>query len=1268
MITDIENCYPSISIERLTGLIAARLAEERTLQLINAFLNLQAWDSDERLEAVPGLPPGPIHAHFFANAYLTEFDRLAVEHTSAYARYVDDICFVCPDENAVRDTERLLAQYLERWQQGFKSEKTVRRPVTDWEPLIDHTRKLKYARRLDVMAALDVPPEQIETTADAESLLGDLYLVVETTGDMDRLAGDAGFVVSQLKRLGAPDLDSIIYSLLEMRPLRPSTMRVLVSCLLELELPTPSERFLDHAALAVEDSGYFRINLLQVLPFFSEVGGELKGLLIDEFCRDPNYLVRGSSYVALKTLAEHGAISLSIEEVRALREAETSAYALRRLIDCYAVAEGEMVWLSLLSFLTADGLGYPISVAGALSQLLRSKRMDPAMLDSVLPSFEQLHAVSAQTCVHLLYMTSRYGAPWMVGRVLDIGGEHLGEGLTKELFSIVALEVIEELALHQELGRLLQLSEFMEVVGFTNEAMLGLEEVMGRSTDSEVRGRARVHREAVRRASVSIGLPDWYANDLDCHRGLYRETRGDSDYRCLEFQSDATQQAGTLELISVKRLRQSGFSDAGHWIAYLDRLHRDGLISLLESGRYIEGAVARVFCLYERPAGFEPLAWWLQHENVEGLLPISIILQLALSLVDAISQAEHASVRVASIDPLNVLWNPASGDVMFLNVGSSLGIPAYQCGIPGCPEPFSRDEMGPNTSTYHLGLLLLQLTKRECPITAVKSTRSRYGTTVSVSDLVDVSGMSPHMRMILVRLLQKVEDYRYGNLICLREDLSHALAFSSSMERLSCAADETALDRETLRDFIDFRLKIISRNPEFWAYPPVVRAQSMLRSLSKSLSFLPQSALSNWVPRLRVRPSSPVFPPSYRAHDLSPEGRRLVGVAQGWEEALAPAVSGRDDPTPLTKLCLYHTLAVEATSLVAAVAASAGTTATTVAQMNEAVVKLMAELRGNGRTELSIRLSERHSVAIDAAFSAGDVQQLQGFVSWIGTGRATPVGGRAESLRAVGLFLVLFGFDCELLRDNRLIARSRPVLALGTGQLAGQHLWHLVVDLAALDDEVSHFEATFANAGECCDRCYAQEWSEVWARIPQALALIRRLNPSKRWAAELYSYDYWRGGGIIRLTFPHFGEVSFRASETFSSGDLLKERDATRPVRVDIVDDAAGPGRHASSVLAPSELFRRLPLPSRALSPARTARWMRHHPRLRVLVLTTVGLGLAAVVLWYVQGLASAWGLAVPLALRGLTYFIGALLPNLAAESIRAVLATVYPEDAPLVE
>jgi serine/threonine protein kinase len=593
----------------------------------------------------------------------------------------------------------------------------------------------------------------------------------------------------------------------------------------------------------------------------------------------------------------------------------------------------------------------------------------------------------------------------------------------------------------------------------------------------------------------------------------------------------------------------------GDWVAYLYKLDNEGLISLISAGIYNEDGLEKAFCLYEKPPGFQTLKEWLRDENAEGLFPMSVVLDIALSLAKAISKTDYNGFRLQSIDPLNVLWNPAGREIKLLNIGASLGIPSYQCGIAECPDSFSRDEIGPSTATYHLGLLLFQLLRRDCPLHAINSTRSRYGKHPALSDLVNIPRVPPHFRLILTRMLQQDPEYRYSGLVWLEHDLHEIAEFVHSLSAFISESETDKATRHTLKDFVIFRLKIISRNPELRAHPPMIRAWQMLQGLSDSLAFLPESMLSSWKAHTQIRPPLLVFPSLFRSWNLSPEGRRLLAIAEGWEESIVSPELDSYTPTPLTKLCLYQTLAIEASAcLAASLTASSNISQDTVMEMNQVVLDVMGELKDNQSAVFTIRPSQQALIEISTRFYSDDLQQLQQFVSWLRNDYALPYEKRANSLKTVGLFLVLFGFDCELLQDKRLVARSKPVLNLKPTKWSGNTLWQLLIDFAALDEEISHFEGTCLNENVGSDEgLYVRQAAEAWTRIPDTAAFIQRLNPSRRYAAELGRYNFWEHEGIVRLAFPHSGELSFSRSRQFLSGDLIKDREAKRPIRVDVV-------------------------------------------------------------------------------------------------------------------
>lgn len=320
------------------------------------------------------------------------------------------------------------------------------------------------------------------------------------------------------------------------------------------------------------------------------------------------------------------------------------------------------------------------------------------------------------------------------------------------------------------------------------------------------------------------------------------------------------------------------------------------------------------------------------------------------------------------------------------------------------------------------------------------------------------------------------------------------------------------------------------------------------------------------------------------------------------------------------------------------------------------------ELKDKSEVEFTVRPSGQPSVEISARFSSEDLQQLQQCTSWLRSDYTAPCGKQASSLKAIGLFLILFGVGCELLHNRRTVVQSKPILQLNVTKFSGRNLWQLLKDFAALDEEIAYFEGTCLAESTDSPGFYVRQASEAWTRIAEATTFVQRLNPARRMAAQLYSYGFWSGEGIVQLTFPHSGESSFRRQKVYLSGYLVKGSDAKRPVRVDM---AGARRKEIYSVLAPSEHFRDLPHSDRRFSPARIASWMQAHRALRILMLTAVGLGLPYIVVWV---LSTLYQIQVHPTCAASASILGILALNLGANGIQAFLATMYPEDAQLVE
>jgi retron-type reverse transcriptase len=298
LITDIENYYPTISQDWLIGLISSKV-DGQTLELIELFIRNTVINSSEEIESLTGIPAGVIYSHFFANIYLDDFDHRAQKLTPGYARYVDDICLVCGSLEELERTKKELSDYLDRWKQKFKEfEKTTIQPIYNIEPLLEHTRKMKYAVRLDVIETHEESSEAISMVQETEKPFYRLYKIAEREGDLGQIVNQAGLIIALLKAERDVDLADIIYSLLETHPVRPSTLKAALIYLLEIEHSKPSKRFRDFFFGEQKRSDYILTLFLRLLPHF-EWEDDFKDEILSLCNNDQSYLVRSTAYFTL---------------------------------------------------------------------------------------------------------------------------------------------------------------------------------------------------------------------------------------------------------------------------------------------------------------------------------------------------------------------------------------------------------------------------------------------------------------------------------------------------------------------------------------------------------------------------------------------------------------------------------------------------------------------------------------------------------------------------------------------------------------------------------------------------------------------------------------------------------------------------------------------------------------------------------------------------------------------------------------------------------
>jgi hypothetical protein len=122
---DIKKYFPSIDHEILKALIHRRIADEKTLWLIDTIIDgsnpqepvLDYFPGDDLftpIERRKGLPIGNLTSQFFANVYLNPLDHFVKEklRCHAYVRYVDDAALFSGRKAELHDWQEQIAAFI----------------------------------------------------------------------------------------------------------------------------------------------------------------------------------------------------------------------------------------------------------------------------------------------------------------------------------------------------------------------------------------------------------------------------------------------------------------------------------------------------------------------------------------------------------------------------------------------------------------------------------------------------------------------------------------------------------------------------------------------------------------------------------------------------------------------------------------------------------------------------------------------------------------------------------------------------------------------------------------------------------------------------------------------------------------------------------------------------------------------------------------------------------------------------------------------------
>jgi hypothetical protein len=1112
---------------------------------------------NEEIEPVPGIPPGALYSHFFANIYLDEFDKLAQTLTLDYARYVDDICFVCDSLDELEKAKSELSNYLNRWGQKFKEVgKTIKSPILQIEPLYEHTRKMKYATRLDVVEAYEESAEAISMVGVTEKPFFRLYRLAENEGNLSRLADEAGYVIAFLKKSGDKDLANVIYSLLETHPVRPSTLKAVLLYLLELEHPSPSKQFIDFFFGNQERAVYISALFLRLLVYF-EWKIDLRAEIIRTYCGQKNYLVRASAYFALSKI--EGRFEYSF--FASLLSKEESIYAKARLINSCGVVDDRFDIYSTLGFLENTHLSVP--AIKSYTSLIEDNKVEQEFINTIW-GFLKDKDISFEFLIYMFYLSATQGYFWVNEEILKRDTAGRFAAITPSL----SLEVIDELAKQPEIIRLHTFANQVQKLGFLDTALVGYYEVSDKTPNDQLSSEIAA---VVNSIEIKAGLPQWIA-EAETTRHIYRQSANDKDYLC-QYIDDHKNHKGILEIITFERIKSSGFSSYEEWGEYLTQLSQNLIIPPISLVKYSDTKFA---CYYEIPEGYSSIAKIIASDVARESLTQNNVLQLGEGLLENIEKLQNPNFFFHSIDPLSVLWSPLTGRHFLVGIGASLGTGKYQCGVDGCKEPTGEDEIGVTATIFHFGLFIFQLLSFSCPIEKMHAVRSKY-LPIPLSDLLNNLNVLPHYRMILGRALNPDPDKRYEDIRHLLSDLKQANRLKKDLDTPGRYDEKTRLTI-ILVDFMLFRLRVILRNPTLPKDSSIPRSKTIIDELANTVKYLPESLVEFWNVGLERHSHYVEFPDRNEVKKSSLEGTRLIDIAYGWEKVCDSYNLRNSHLTALSRVFLFRSFAVEALASYSGLLANLSESQFEKIKSRSIDFSEQAErILGHQQdeTEISIKVNSAEHIIF---LSKRDLFELQRLPLW----RQGDVNyySYISCLKVLGIFLVLSQCSVEL-KVNGEVAYFENC-AHKKVSFDEKSIWALLYLFPALDKQIESLQEVLDGSE---DNNIVN--NDVWLNFADLFTFITKLNPARRKPGHIYSYQEksYKLDADGRLEFGLFWKqgMKFDTKWVFVSGNPKSlDQDIQRPILFDLVK-LSDKTEKITSVFAPIGRFVELPFKKRRI-------------------------------------------------------------------------------------
>lgn len=110
---DLKSYFDTIPHDRLMGRLRERIADERILGLIDAFLKAGIFDGLKEWEPEAGAPQGAVLSPLLSNIYLNPLDHLMAAQGFEMVRYADDFVILCRSQAEAEQALTMVRQWCD---------------------------------------------------------------------------------------------------------------------------------------------------------------------------------------------------------------------------------------------------------------------------------------------------------------------------------------------------------------------------------------------------------------------------------------------------------------------------------------------------------------------------------------------------------------------------------------------------------------------------------------------------------------------------------------------------------------------------------------------------------------------------------------------------------------------------------------------------------------------------------------------------------------------------------------------------------------------------------------------------------------------------------------------------------------------------------------------------------------------------------------------------------------------------------------------------